>query len=732
MMTRWNVLVAALLVCGFLALGCSGGGNPASPVTPDLTGASSAKPVQTHLWGYYDVYIDIPTQTATAVLNRNVMFAANVVQFVNGSAANLGFNIIGTPVDPGGEWVDVDIDVSVTHPFAGMAMYNGYDVRGIFIGNGSKTMKYDTQLKYAALKGADQEMYDYDGTSPDPHAGLVGNPDGYTRWWNPKEFTTPGLFGYTPGLFASGGYTATATLNPYKYFADTLTVTGDLWSYLTTTTKDGVFSSGQTNVRNYYLRFPTPTPGVMYSYAIVANWIDETTHPANAPEAVGLNVGITPDVYYASASDKGGSLKLDIDFATQWSAVPTAIFVESTVLTNKYQFSPSEMVPVGGGVNYSTYHVEILANNITGNSTTVNSEFWVIPQYDGYDYKNTFGVTNGAGSDKLAAFFRYDLFVAGVAYNKPPTCAVQVVGPQTGYVSVSCKFTTIGSGDPDPGDTITYAWDFDGDGVYGEVPDDDYTGTPDTPIHKYTASYAGNVNLKVTDNKGASSICSVAVNIIVKPLFNEKFNSSPADWAYYNYKWEGCANQGAPGWTTVAPFGPSGSGNVRWPPTGNYSAGGDLGTVVTVPFDIPTGASEVNLRVYYCQAFAGGWYCFRNMNWKMVESSTPGMSPFNQSNAALPSGGVYLQNATTHGSSFGAYLPNPCYCYGPMYGQPGWPNSMGGGAFPGSLTGYFDLILPASWYGKTVKVAIQYQSDECGYGGTGMGYALDDYEVKLY
>ena len=214
-MNRWTLLLAATVVCVLLAMGCSsGGGNPLAPAAPgDLTVASLTKgTTQTHLWGYFDVYIDVPAQTATAVLNRNAMFAANVVQYVNGKPANLQFNVIGTPSGPGS--VDVDIDVTVSHPFPGMTMYNGYDVRGIFIGDASGSLSYNPALKYAVYDFSDQVMHDYNLTSPDIHDGTVGDPDGYTRWWNPSEFSTPGMFGYTPGVYATPKYAGTGTLNP--------------------------------------------------------------------------------------------------------------------------------------------------------------------------------------------------------------------------------------------------------------------------------------------------------------------------------------------------------------------------------------------------------------------------------------------------------------------------------------------------------------------------------------
>ena len=212
-MNRLSVLTAVIALSVITAIGCSGGKvNPLTP-TNDLAGNATVNPVQTHLWAYYDVYIDIPTQTATAVPSRGTMYSANVVEFVNEPVSNLSFVIKGTSTEAG--YVDVDIDVSITHPFPGLTQYNGYDVRGIFMGNASATLEYNANLKYALHKGtADQEMYDYALTG-DP--GIYGNPDGYTRWFNPTEFDTAGIFGYTKGKVSTSGYTGTATLNPYKY-----------------------------------------------------------------------------------------------------------------------------------------------------------------------------------------------------------------------------------------------------------------------------------------------------------------------------------------------------------------------------------------------------------------------------------------------------------------------------------------------------------------------------------
>lgn len=430
-MNRWTVLLVAMALCVFAAMGCSGNGG--NPVTPNDTGTglTAGTPIhggqsQTHLWGYWDVTIDVENQTVEAVPNRSAEFYANVVQFINGRPPGLQFIINETPIGP--DYTDVDIDVSLIHPLPGLPQYDGYDVRGVFIGDGSMSMDYGSGISYADM-AMDQVMM------ADPDDG-IGGPDGYTRWFNPLEFTFSGPVGYTHGDLATPGYMGSAIINAYKYFADGLGPEDDYFQWLVDNPdSNGVFSSGMTNTRNYYLRFPD-AKGVTYGYAVVATWNGEEPedHPANSHEAMGCTAEYNGDLYYLDG-DSGGNLILDVS-VFGWEGQPSAIWLESTVLSAAYEFDSMDMTPTGGDEYVSTYHVEVPGDNVT---QFEGNEFWVICEAGAWTYTYEFTPPGGAPDATLAAFFRFPLEIS----DEVPCLSVSptAIDPESGFSGKSVSAT---------------------------------------------------------------------------------------------------------------------------------------------------------------------------------------------------------------------------------------------------------------------------------------------------
>jgi glucose/arabinose dehydrogenase/PKD repeat protein len=87
--------------------------------------------------------------------------------------------------------------------------------------------------------------------------------------------------------------------------------------------------------------------------------------------------------------------------------------------------------------------------------------------------------------------------------NQPPTAVAQAA-PTTGSAPLTVAFNGTGSTDPDPGDTLSYAWDLDVDGAYDD-------STASQPTYTYTTQGSYNASLRVTDSSGASDTDSVTI-----------------------------------------------------------------------------------------------------------------------------------------------------------------------------------------------------------------------------
>lgn len=504
------VKVSAFMAClifVFAAISCSGGSvNPVTPqattqlsAASDLSGTGSS---HKYLWGYYDVFIDVENETITVSPDRTVANTINAVNFFNKhpealSTGNLQISLSNPP----GAYVDADIDITIMHPFPGLTQFNGYDVCLVFIGNASRNLEYNPELRYA-FPGMDQIWMD------DPLHGDGGGPDGYTRWFNPPEFNAGGLLGYVPGKIASQNYTGNATLNPYTLFASGIGSHQDSFEFIRDELGNGnnvMEASGVSVTRNMFLRFFVPSPGIKYNYAIMANWENKETHPANAVEVMAASVAQTDGLYYVNQSTNGGHLILDISLAG-YGYQPSAIIVESTVFSNPYTLNTSEMVPVSENDTWATYHVDIPdADNVNG---LEGNEGWIIAEYGCADYTNEFNAQNLAWEDPLASFFRFPIAV-GTEFqgNQDPICDIAVVTPMpaNGIAPVTVEFDASGSYDPD-GSIVKYEWNFDGVGYLD-------LGLNANPTHDYWTSYSGDVWVRITDDEGATSECSVSITV---------------------------------------------------------------------------------------------------------------------------------------------------------------------------------------------------------------------------
>jgi PKD repeat protein len=87
--------------------------------------------------------------------------------------------------------------------------------------------------------------------------------------------------------------------------------------------------------------------------------------------------------------------------------------------------------------------------------------------------------------------------VGSVPVNHPPVAVISA-NPLDGAPPLLVNFSGTGSGDPDIGDSLTYAWDLDNDGAFDD-------STSPTPSHTYTELGNHTVRLLVTDSHSESA-----------------------------------------------------------------------------------------------------------------------------------------------------------------------------------------------------------------------------------
>jgi hypothetical protein len=412
-MNRWTLNLGTLIIAMLLMVGCSNSGTALTPnpvENPEITIGSTNFRQSTgnnYLLAYHDIYFDIESGTFEAVENRTAAFTLNIVPFLNKMTVPKYGITFGSVVihndDPA--FLGVDVEFTVHHPFPGYDQYQAYDLRGVIIGDGADTMVYGDLN--TARHGADLWMK---------------NPDGYTRWFNPTDFTSEMIFGYVPGGYQN--YAGNAQLNPYKYYSKHLQKDQNLWSYLTQNENfSGLFESG--SGRTMELEFPLPPGGmgIKFGYAVVVAWEDQGPtgpfYPYHVPEAIAASVTQTPDVWFDGV-DSGGDLILDIDLFG-WDYQPSTIKIESTLLDSIAEFDAAAIgEPVSEHV--STYHVEVEAAIL---NSTEGHFCWVITEYEGFGYSNDFPGAPHPDAP-LAAFFRYDIEVLDESPYVPPSIIVMV------------------------------------------------------------------------------------------------------------------------------------------------------------------------------------------------------------------------------------------------------------------------------------------------------------------
>jgi len=375
----------------------------------------------------WDVQLDPSTNSAEIVPVRGAEFTANVTQFLQPPIANK--HLMGIEINNETDWITgyVNVDVIFTHPFPGLDVYTGFDVRGVCIGNGSISGIADGDIYYAG----EEEL-------------RILDPDGLTRWFNPTEFSNyETILGFTLGKLGTPVLTFNGTLNGYKYYCDTIDNQDKVEEFFDDPgcqNPRGYFTAGNTIRRTYELQFPAPggMPDYQFQYAVVASWENPVNDPpeipddfeltANCQEAYCLSAADMSDMFYIDPGTAGGTLALEVRIfdhqgfqnSAGWAGEIAAISLES----------PDGLIPTG----LATFDSVALAGAIVGQDEKSATYYLEVPDVtppNAGEFNILIEVDNAEPADydsgfpgfafpdgPLAAYF---MTKVGVGSNVPPT-----------------------------------------------------------------------------------------------------------------------------------------------------------------------------------------------------------------------------------------------------------------------------------------------------------------------
>jgi PKD repeat protein/glucose/arabinose dehydrogenase len=201
---------------------------------------------------------------------------------------------------------------------------------------------------------------------------------------------------------------------------------------------------------------------------------------------------------------------------------PTAVATGSPTsgtapLTVQFDGSGSSDPDVGDTITYSW---DLNGDGTFGDSTAAKPTYtYSTPG----TYNTSLKVTDSHGASTISS-----PITITVAFADTPPTAVASASPTSGIVPLAVSFDGSGSSDPDAGDTITYSWDLNGDGTFGD-------STAAKPTYTYSTAGTYTVKLKVTDSAGLSSISS-PITITATGTFGTSSPGSSTDAASANAK----------------------------------------------------------------------------------------------------------------------------------------------------------------------------------------------------
>jgi len=534
-----------------------------STVAPEIGSERVTESYTRELWGLYDVSIDPDTLEVSVVPARTSQFRMNVNTFMNANPALLGIAIKdASNLKKTGE---IKLDVSLTHPI-NKPKLAGFDVHCVLLSNATYWLNFDDSLTYPA-----------EGFNP-----YLMNPDGWTRWYNAVEFTTPGLFGYVPGILGKL-QNPQATLNGYKLYADGLGAKQDVAEFIIANKSNrNIFSPGATNTREWLLKFPLVggKPVLLFQYAVVASWAKPSVSDptpadfppeANIAEAAHLRVDLSQSTLYYTPTKWGGNLVINLD-VFDWQGGDNIkgevkrIIVESSIFNHPILNSDPGMTQTPGNP-YATYSVSLPADVLT---SADDVGVWIgVESKSPNDYNNGVPAAYPVGKP-LIAWTYAKAPVSDEAPVEPPVIisGVDIISGTTQCPDRNNDNQAVFGVVAQSSVPLTYKWSLMlTKGMFGEfVPG--YQDLPGDGAGHFTVDFTEPVFKTVSE--GIAVICSVSDGIN-DPVFAKNLYIY-LDCLIFNADLDSLSGLDNMGWT-VADMGMSGA---YWKPVGGTDAGSML------------------------------------------------------------------------------------------------------------------------------------------------------------
>ena len=396
----FSCLLINLLFLMLILTGCSAGSpvTPLVPIEPQRMEMSNAG--ERLLLGYWHIEINPVTREATLVPLREAGFHLN--------ATSLMEKTLPLMIQPSVLGLDVPskqmaIRVTLIHPDPTPVFY-GFDVRGIVF----------TPSTYSGWNNPDL-LLPQNGDSL-----YLRNADGYTRWWNPTEFSDNdlGLLSkyvdgkQAPAHTGSGSFNYNGTVNPYKYFItghpDSFNIGDpfnlddglDLVEYFTNPdnfSDQAAIQPDSTGSRIYqFFIGPNFLTNFAFNYAIDASWalptnptnptIDDFPAHAHCAEPFLLDMELeNNNLYYFDEFTNGGELSFLVHVWDWQDYGDTAFFEANTPLDDTH--GALTIIGRDGFLDGSLPDVEFVSASETTKSLTYRITFThpTIPDIGLYD-----------------------------------------------------------------------------------------------------------------------------------------------------------------------------------------------------------------------------------------------------------------------------------------------------------------------------------------------------------